>query len=82
MPAHQFNVIFKQIVEREVNRVIDADTEAQALELAKLAMRDGDGVSETVVQEIVDRNMMLDEDEALDPEIARFVENHSRLNNA
>lgn len=80
MPAHQFNVIFKQIVEREVNRIVDADDEASALELAKQMLRDGDGVSEVIIQEIVERNMMLD-DEGFDTETARIAESHSRLPN-
>ena len=80
MPAHQFNVIFRQVVEREVNMNIDADTEAQALELAKIAMRNSEGVDERVVQEIVDRNMMIDDE--VDNELLRMAENHSRLPNA
>lgn len=77
MPQHQFNVIFKQTVEREVNTVVDADTEAQALELAKLAMRSGEGVSEIIVGETVDRNMMIDEE--VDNEMLRIGDVHSRL---
>lgn len=77
MPQHQFNVIFKQTVEREVNRVIDADTEAQALELAKMAMKNGEGVSEVIVGETVDRNMMIDEE--VDNEMLRIGDVHSRL---
>ena len=80
MPAHCFNVIFKQVVEREVNMMIDADDEASALDLAKLAMRSGEGVSEVILDEVVDRNMMLD-DEGFDTETARIAENHSRLPN-
>lgn len=77
MPQHQFNVIFKQTIEREVNRVIDADTEAQALELAKMAMRNGEGVSEVIIGETVDRNMMIDEE--VDNEMLRIGDVHSRL---
>ena len=80
MPAHQFNVIVKRIVEREVNVDVDADTEAQALDLAKLAFSDPGQVSEVVMQEIVDRNMMIDEE--VDNELLRMAENHARLPNA
>lgn len=80
MPSHSFNVIVKRIVEREVNVDVDADTEAQALDLAKLTFSDPGQVSEVIMQEIVDRNMMIDEE--VDNELLRMAENHSRLPNA
>ncbi|HEV2172465.1 MAG TPA: hypothetical protein VGR71_02810 [Nitrospira sp.] len=80
MPAHQFNVIVKQIVEREINVDVDANTEAEALAVAKLAFSEPGQVTETIMQEIVDRNMMIDEE--VDNELLRMAENHSRLDGA
>lgn len=80
MAAHQFNVIVKQIVEREVNIDVEANTEAEALAFAKLAFREPGQVTETIMQEIVDRNMMIDEE--VDNELLRMAENHSRLDGA
>lgn len=80
MPAHRFNVIVKRVVEREVNVDVEADTEAQALDLAKMAFSDPGQVSEVIMQEIVDRNMMVDEEE-IDMELLRMSESHSRLPN-
>ena len=75
MPSHQFDVIIKG--EIELHTQVDADTEAEALELANLELRNNGEISNVVVE----RNMMLDAEEEIDLEMLRIADNHSRLPN-
>jgi F420-dependent methylenetetrahydromethanopterin dehydrogenase len=75
MPAHQFDVIIK--AEIELHTMVEANTEAEAKEMAVLELRGGG----TITNIDFDRCMMLD-DEDVDIELMRMAENHSRLNNA
>lgn len=74
MPQHRFNVIIRG--EIELNTEVDANTEAEARELAILELRSSGDISN--IEQM--RNLMLDEE--VDNELLRFADNHSRLNNA
>lgn len=77
MAAHQFDVIYREVIEREVRNTYGANTEAEALEQAKQDMKDGNGVTETIVGSSVEQNVMLDEE--IDKDLLRVSETHMRL---